>query len=59
MRKETIKIYGRPRFCNTHFDVWLACLNLSGVTIGKDACAPMSSIERKVYRNNHQAYHKY
>ncbi|MBS9444474.1 hypothetical protein EAE89_23370 [Photorhabdus heterorhabditis] len=30
------KIYGRPRFCNTHFDEFWACLNLSGVTIGKE-----------------------
>ncbi|MGJ0625243.1 hypothetical protein [Xenorhabdus bovienii] len=33
-----------PRFCNTHFDVWLACVNLSGVTLGKDACALMGSV---------------
>ncbi|WP_152671581.1 hypothetical protein, partial [Xenorhabdus khoisanae] len=31
-----------PRFCNTDFDVGLACLNLSGVSIGKDARATMS-----------------
>ncbi|CDG88570.1 hypothetical protein XBFFL1_910088 [Xenorhabdus bovienii str. feltiae Florida] len=38
------KIYGSPRFCNTHFDVWLACVNLSGITLGKDACALMGSV---------------
>ncbi|WP_193764941.1 hypothetical protein [Hafnia alvei] len=37
------KIYGHPHFCNTDFDVWWACLNLSGVTMGKDARASMSS----------------
>ncbi|MDE9433598.1 hypothetical protein, partial [Xenorhabdus bovienii] len=32
-----------PRFCNTHFDVWLACLNLSGVSMSMDTRATMSS----------------
>ncbi|RKE87415.1 hypothetical protein BDE27_3761 [Xenorhabdus ehlersii] len=36
-------IYGLPRFCNTHFDVWLACLNLSGVSMSMDTRATMSS----------------
>ena len=25
--------YGHPRFCNLDEDGWLACLNLSGVTV--------------------------
>ncbi|WP_340618359.1 putative transporter, partial [Xenorhabdus entomophaga] len=37
------QIYGLPRFCNTHFDVWLACLNLSGVSMSMDTRATMSS----------------
>lgn len=32
-----------PRFCNTDFRLMLACLNLSGVYVGKDARATMSS----------------
>lgn len=44
---ESIKIYGHPRFCNTNVDEWWACLNLSGVSMGKDARATMSSAPDK------------
>ncbi|WP_255566997.1 MULTISPECIES: FAD-dependent oxidoreductase [unclassified Photorhabdus] len=27
-KREGYKIYGHPRFCNTNFDVWWACVNL-------------------------------
>jgi hypothetical protein len=37
------RIYGHPHFCNTDFNLWLACLNLSGVSVGKDARASMRS----------------
>ncbi|ERT11118.1 hypothetical protein O185_21155 [Photorhabdus temperata J3] len=37
------EIYGHSLFCNTNFDEFLACVNLSGVNMGKDARAPMSS----------------
>ncbi|WP_239877400.1 hypothetical protein [Yersinia enterocolitica] len=29
--KPSILRYGHPHFCSTDFDVWWACLNLSGV----------------------------
>ncbi|QTL40461.1 hypothetical protein ACNFJN_03555 [Xenorhabdus budapestensis] len=37
------EIYDPPRFCNTDFDEFGACLNLFGVNMGKDALASMSS----------------
>ncbi|CBJ90612.1 hypothetical protein XNC1_2554 [Xenorhabdus nematophila ATCC 19061] len=39
----TENIYGLSRFCNTHFDEWLACLNLSGVSMSMGTRATMSS----------------
>ncbi|EEV5796516.1 hypothetical protein DT280_21165 [Escherichia coli] len=46
------KIYGHPRFCNTDFRLMLACLNLSGVYVGKDARATMSSAPDEPEKNH-------
>ncbi|WP_323862375.1 hypothetical protein, partial [Xenorhabdus szentirmaii] len=38
-----LAIYGSPPFCNTNFDEFRVCVNLSGVKVGKIASASMNS----------------